>query len=269
MATFLAVLKIIGIVLACILGALTAILLIVLFVPVRYSVKGRYKDDVYVKANVSYLLHLFALYATYTDAFKVILRILIIPIKLLPKKAGKKKKSKEKAEVKTESEAKTEDKKSETKAEEKSEAKAEDSGEGDKTGKPDKTEKAGADDKLELIKKYIDLLNEDSTKAAFEVCKVRIGKLIKAVLPRKIRINVTYGLNDPYVTAVIMSVYNVFYTYIGEGLNICPVYYEKTIEADGYIKGRIIAAPVLWQAIRVLLDKDCRKFLKRFKKING
>lgn len=269
MATFLAVLKIIGIVLACILGALAAILLIVLFVPVRYSVKGRYKDDVYVKTNVSYLLHLFALYATYTDALKVILRILIIPIKLLPKKAGRKKKSKEKAEVKTESEAKTEDKKSEAKAEEKSEAKAENSGEGDKTGKPDKTEKAGADDKIELIKKYIDLLNEDSTKAAFEVCKVRIGKLIKAVLPRKIRINVTYGLNDPYVTAVIMSVYNVFYTYIGEGLNICPVYYEKTIEADGYIKGRIIAAPVLWQAIRVLLDKDCRKFLKRFKKING
>ena len=64
-----------------------------------------------------------------------------------------------------------------------------------------------------------------------------------------------------------MSVYNVFYTYIGEGLNICPVYCEKTLEADGCIKGRIIAAPVLWQAIRVLLDKDCRKFLKRFKKI--
>lgn len=258
MATFLAVLKIIGIVLACILGVLLAILLIILFVPVRYSVRGRYKDDIYVKANISYLLHLFAVYATYTDALKVILRILIIPIKLLPAKPGRKKKSKDKTEDKAGDDAKDPLK----------EAEVEDSQNG-KSGNGDKDDKIGSADKLKLVKEYIDLLNEDCTKAAFEVCRVRISKLIRAVVPRKIRINVTYGLDDPYVTAVIMSVYNVFYTYIGEGLTICPVYYEKTIEADGYIKGRMIAAPIIWQAIRVLFDKDCRQFLKRFKKINS
>lgn len=248
MASVLAVLKIIGIVLACILAFILLLLLMVLFVPVRYRIKGSYDEDIQAFAYVSYLLHLFGVHVRYDDGLRVVLRILFIPIKLYP---GKKKKSKTDDKPKTddstadESSSKDEDKKADNKD----------------------SEAAGKDDKLNTVKAYLKLLNEDTTREAYEVCRYRLGKLLKAILPGKIRISVTYGLDDPYMTAVIMSVYNVFYTYIGKGLSICPVYYEKTVSADGYIKGSIMAAPVLWQALMVMLNKDCRRFFKRFKNI--
>ncbi len=257
MVSVLTVLKIIGIVLACILTLLLAVLLIVLFVPVRYSIKGRYKEDIFAKAYISYLLHLFGVHVRYDDDLRVILRILFIQVKLYPKKkdgSGTDKKRKE--------DGRKEDKHKEDKSKDEAIG-SDDKKDADKEGSPD-----GHDDRLNRVKAYLKLLNEDSTKEAFEVCRYRLGKLLKAILPGKIRISITYGLDDPYMTAVIMSLYNVFYTYIGEGLTIYPVYYEKTVSAEGIIKGRIMAAPVLWQAVMVLLNRDCRRFFKRFKSID-
>lgn len=262
MALFLTILKIIGIVLLCILALALLLLFVVLFVPVRYKLKGSYDGEAYARARVSYLLQLFALTATYTDKLKVILRIIIIPIKLLPKKDKPNKGNKAATETSVSegsgsSEANNEAPKAEAQSEDKSE----------EANKDEEGHKLNKKEKIEKFKQYIDLLNEPETLAAWDVCKYRLGKLIKAVVPRNIDIRVRYGLDDPYITSVIMAVYNVFYAYIGPGLSIEPVYTGKVIEAYGTVKGRIIAAPILWQALMVLLNKDCRRFIKRFKKL--
>ena len=271
MALFLTILKIIGIVLASILALALLLIFIVLFVPVRYKVKGNYNGEAYLKARVSYLLQLFALIATYTDKLKVILRIIIIPIKLLPKK-DKPKKVKPTEAPKPDKEVAVA---SETSASEDN-AKAEANSEASKItltkdeppkGKKDEAHESDRREKIEKLKEYLDLLNEPETLAAWDVCKYRLGKLIKAIIPRNIDIRVRYGLDDPYITSVIMAVYNVFYAYIGPGLSIEPVYDGKVIEAYGNIRGRIIPVTVLWQGLMVLLNKDCRRFIKRFKKL--
>ena len=282
MATFLLILKIIGIVLLCIPAFILLLLLIVLFVPVRYRVAGSYDKEAYLKAKVTYLLHLIGFTATYDVSFKAVLRILFVPIRLLPKK-----------EKKPEKPEKPKDSKPDKKAEDKPESgKSEATGtvdkteqtepsvtnteagetdshpEGHKVGKADKEDKSS--DKLgtiDKIKAYADLLSAPETVAAWEECKYRLGKLIKVLLPRHIDIRVRYGLDDPFMTSVIMSIYNVFYIYLGGGLTIEPVYYEKTVSVQGKISGRIMTAPVLWQALMVFLNKDCRRFVKRIRKI--
>ena len=92
MATFLLILKIIGIVLLCILAFILLLLLVILFVPVRYRVVGSYDKEAYLKAKVTYLLHLIGFTAIYEVSFKAVLRILFVPIRLLPKKEKKDKK---------------------------------------------------------------------------------------------------------------------------------------------------------------------------------
>mgnify|MGYP003319203795 CR=1 FL=1 len=59
MSVFLLILKIIGIVLLSIIGFALFLVLLVLFVPVRYKGKGYYRNNEYdFKANASWLLHI-------------------------------------------------------------------------------------------------------------------------------------------------------------------------------------------------------------------
>ena len=57
----LTLLKIIGIVLLSLLGLLLVLLLIVLFVPVRYRIKGYYKEEFVCHLKATWLLHLVSL----------------------------------------------------------------------------------------------------------------------------------------------------------------------------------------------------------------
>ena len=73
----LLVLKIIGIIIAAILGILVLLLCIVLFVPFRYEIKGRSEGDapsLKGKIKVTWLLHLFRADVYYKDQ-KLIWRI--------------------------------------------------------------------------------------------------------------------------------------------------------------------------------------------------
>ena len=60
MAVFLTVLKIIGIVLASLLGVILLLLFIILFAPIGYESDGRYDDEnrPLINARVHWLLHI-------------------------------------------------------------------------------------------------------------------------------------------------------------------------------------------------------------------
>ena len=86
MAIFLSVLKIIGIVLLCILCLVLLILCAVLFVPIRYRAVGNKETDeeLYIRAVLSYLLHLISAQLIYNDG-KLIMYIKILGIVLKKK----------------------------------------------------------------------------------------------------------------------------------------------------------------------------------------
>lgn len=271
MATFLLILKIIGIVLLCVLGLALLLILVVLFVPVRYRIRASYDDEPYLKARVTYLLWLFGVTATYDKALKVVLRILFIPLRLLPRK-NRRDSGKKAVPDSVKTEAAGSDGQSEGDSDNGADTGDKTDRSADKKGhklgdEPDKSAEGEKSGTLDKIKAYADLLNAPETIGAWDVCKYRLGKLLKILIPAHTDIRVRYGLDDPYMTSVIMSVYNVFYIYLGRGLTIEPVYYEKTVSVQAKISGHIMLAPVLWQALMVLLNKDCRRFLKRFKKI--
>lgn len=296
MSILLLILKIIGIILACVFGLFLLILCMILFVPVRYKVSGNYDDVAFVKAKVSYLLHIICIQIIYDSELKMALRILGIPFSL-NKKRKNSDSTKVASEVKSDSSdipnakdavANITESSSEvhlpendnTDAGENKQPKVvnadananndtiEDKSGGDSQeatskkidAKPQKGENA-----LDKLKGFLDILNAEETKEAFKVCKKRIGKLFRAILPRKLKINCTYGLNNPYYTGIVMSAYNVFYIYFSKVINIYPVYDDVTIKVNGCFKGRIIPVVVLWQGIAVILNKNCRAFYKRIR----
>ena len=84
MALVLQILKVIGIILLCILALLILILSLVLFVPIRYRLKGerRIPDDAPVRARmkVTWLLHLLSVTFSYPEAAYIQVKVLGIRV---------------------------------------------------------------------------------------------------------------------------------------------------------------------------------------------
>lgn len=229
MAILLTVLKVIGIVILSFLGLLLVLLLVFLITPFRYKVKGHYDDNVYFSFTASYALHILSIRVLYSEELKYTIRILGIPLSL----KNKPKKDKTAADNSSPSE----------------ETQAVDSNEAEKK-------------KSKSIVHILNLLTEDNTKKAWEVCKKRLGKLLKALMPKHLKLDITYGLNDPYYTGLAACIYDVFYIYLSKVINIYPVYDEKTIKVYGKCKGRIYPVVFLINMLAVILDKNCRIFYK-------
>lgn len=100
-------LKIIGIILASILGLLVFLLLIILFIPIRYRINANNKDTIFAEVKVSWLLRIIYLRVSYiNDDFNIILRIFgKVFYDFKNQKKGKKSKKK-KVRIKTEKEVK-------------------------------------------------------------------------------------------------------------------------------------------------------------------
>lgn len=77
----LLILKWAGIVLGILLASLLFLLLLVLFVPVRYDLKGENKERLLVKGKVHWLFHIVSLQVCYEkDELRQVLRIFGVPV---------------------------------------------------------------------------------------------------------------------------------------------------------------------------------------------
>ncbi len=79
-AVLLTVLKVIGIILAVVLGTLLLVILAVLFVPVRYNFKAAYNEKFTMNARVSWLLNIFRILVCYDEEMKTTIKILFFNI---------------------------------------------------------------------------------------------------------------------------------------------------------------------------------------------
>ena len=252
MAVLLLVLKIIGLTLLGIVALALFILLLVLFVPVRYKAVFRQDEEFRAEAVISYLLHAVSFHIVKDSKTDVFIRIL--GIRFSPGK--KKKDSEEKASKNCEDSAKADTLPDISDRED-------DRTDSSKDNDPEKKKSFNIKD----IGKYLDFLNEENTKNTFRTCCKRLAKLLKIIAPKKFKAEVTYGLEDPSMTGKILALYNILYIYFDKHLILYPIYDESIVKSKGYMKGRVFMVSVLIQLILVVLDKDCRRFYKRVRNL--
>lgn len=294
------VLKIIGITLLAILCLFVFLILIVLFVPLRYKAEGFYRDKKYLlKANISFLLHILSVSINFDGKMDMAIKIFGIKIgrRKRKNKANSKKNDIDSDEPKVdvinqkENEENISDEATNTSVEntnvvaegaEPANAKAEDVSENTEAAenidadtldnvndsdsavndKTDKKNKAKNESFIKKIKYYWDLFHDESVKRAVSQCKRRIGLMIKSILPRKGRIYIRLGLENAGIVGELYGLYSALFIYIGNVVKFVPVYTEKAFEAELKLRGHIRAIALIHQLICVLLDKDCRKLIK-------
>ena len=115
------------------------------------------------------------------------------------------------------------------------------------------------------IKRWRTLWNEDSTQAALRFLTEKGRKLIRHVLPRKIKGSITFGCEDPALTGQILGAVAIAYPLYGKGVAVYPRFEEKILEGQLQMKGRIVAACLLWQAWKIYRNPDVRKTLKKIR----
>ena len=121
-------------------------------------------------------------------------------------------------------------------------------------------------EKKETLKRYLVIVRSDTAKAAFALCKKRIFRMLKHIFPRKMRVNLTYGMNDPADTGYILAVYGMLPEFVGKRVILHADFDNPVLKGDFYLKGGIRAWTLLYQVICVILDKNCQRLYHIVKK---
>lgn len=304
LTVLLTILKIIGIVLASVIGFIILLVLIILLSPVSY--KGRIKYDGRIDINIRarYLFGLVRAYFIKNEKDQAIdLKILWFSL-LKPKTKKKRRKVGKRAALReTEKEAfdyearqtDGDAKRAETPAKEEK-ADAADGQENadkkavtygqpaeyskDKDGKKPKEKKSifkrikdiynKIADKLksfsDMREKIFKEINDEGNRRAVGFTLGIVKKLLRHILPRKHRIYVKFGTGDPATTGEILGAAYAFGALLGLNLCIEPDFDNKVIECDIPFRGHVSFIRVLIWALKIYLNKDVKGIIQ---KING
>lgn len=302
----LIILKIIGITLLVIFGLFLLLLLIVLFVPVRYRFKGNYDDSFHCKGKITWLLHFVSIKIEVEKEVVTSIRILGIPLSVFLKKKkedvsqaeSERSVKKEQTQVKTVEQI--EEKQQETVIEETVLDDTVESAEETQTKKISFVQKIAnkilniynsikqkiqdiiekiknviakikdfirnIKGKKKQLKRYLKILQSDTTKAAFALCKNKIFKMLKHIFPRKLHADITFGFEDPATTGYTLAVYGMLPAFVGRNIILHPDFDKQIFQGNFKVKGAIRAWTLLYQVLCILMDKNCRKLYHIVKK---
>lgn len=119
---------------------------------------------------------------------------------------------------------------------------------------------------MENIRYYTGILQGETFQKAFQNAKSQLLRILKMLKPRKCRVNLIIGLDDPAGTGQITAIYGMLYPLIGHHVFLQTDFEEKIVEGDLYIKGKITVIVFLIAALKLYMDKNVRKLLKILKR---
>ena len=115
-------------------------------------------------------------------------------------------------------------------------------------------------EKWAMVQDYIhDPANRKSAKLILR----QIKKILIHPLPRKGYASIAFGVEDPYQMGQILSAASLAYPFVHKHLTLHPVFGQKLLEGKVHVKGRIRLGVLLGYVLRLLLDKNIRRQLKK------
>lgn len=301
MSVILTVLRIVGISVLVLLGILMLLTGLIAFVPVRYRARGTYQEGkAAVMGRVTWLLHLVSakICLEAGQPLHIRVRLLGIPVfdNLRKKKSGNKKRRKQETNTELQTASLPEDDMRE-------EAGAKASGTVPGTVQKEtvykesdaETESSTIFKKVKnFLKKfvhfiknikytiqricdtivkirdnisyYVKLLQEESTKTAFAVCKEQLESVLKNLSPQKYQVRLHLGFEDPSKMGEIMAVWGMLYPLHEGNVDIVPEFDHAVMEGDFFLKGRLSVYVYIRTVLVLLFNKDIRRFYNRLRR---
>ena len=304
MTVILLILKLIGILLLSVLALGLLILLLVLFVPVRYRGYGSYHKELRLTLRVNWLLHLVTFGVDMLPGQNT-MYVRIFGIKKNLTKADNTEEFEDtideladqgtedvSEDVKQEAEAfadtsveEAQEHSSETGAA--SSEKAQTSSDTDTVSDSEKPfgfirkckefweriKNSCSQWKQKLIRlkdtvsRIQRLSSDERNQKAIHLIGNHVFRLLKCMMPRRLKLNLTYSTGSPDTTGELMGVLALFPIGYTQRWNIMPDFTADEFYADAYfdVKGRIFFFQILKCLLTVLLDKNCRRLYNKLR----
>lgn len=275
---FLNILKIIGIVLVVLLCILLVLILLVLFYPVKYRIFGtevydkENKSDIHIR--LSWIFHLIGVNVDIDPELTAGLRILFVK-KNLMKDSDTSNDRSDNIEVAEKSVSEDEYTNAANTHSDNIETENNSSDNNDSFDSNDTSEEE-SDTEREIKKEKIKrltakikkILKDDSCKEALNKIKTELINLLKAIMPYKLYLKAEFSAGSPDKTGMVLGILAMFPIGYKNKWKIRPDFEREEIYIDSEfdIKGHIFLYKILVIAIRVLVDKNCRKLYNEIRK---
>ncbi len=271
----LTMLKWLGIILLIVLALLLVLCLCILFVPVRYHISVTCVDQWNVQGVVSWMFHILHLSFGTDGEKRTRFRIFGVPVSAgrhrgHSKRKQKKKSAKEAVKHREPSQRETEresektvkeiSKQEMTVAKEKPIPQERDSAENKKT-KMSKDEKFPRISVLRnrvknfflSIRGIFDRI-KSVDREGLEIVRLLLingGKLLRHILPGKIRGWVHFGTSDPAQTGEILGILSILFAMYGQGVRVVPDFDRAVLEGEVELRGSLMGIVLLILVIRI------------------
>ncbi len=284
------ILKIIGIALLAVLILAVCLVVMALFVPLRYRIQACFgeenskrdeeKSACVVSVKAKWLLGIVSAEYIYPSDDGGIIRLFFIPLRKRRKKTkGSKKSEKSKKPAKKEAQVKKPEKKDGQKkapgpkAERIPQAEP---GYEEEPVKPAKKRKRIPDikekirsfkDRSRKTKAYYGVLSKPENKGAYRFVKKTLFSLIKHSAPKKVYADMIIGLEDPCNTGFLFGALGLVISFVKGKYNLVPDFYNKRLDGRIYVKGKIRSVVVIYHLVKVITNSDIKKVTGQFKTI--
>ena len=292
---FLNILKIIGIVLVVLLCILLVLILLVLFYPVKYRIFGtevydkENKSDIHIR--LSWIFHLIGVNVDIDPELTAGLRILFVKKNLMKGSDTSNDDENDRndnADDGSSYDSGANDNESAQKVVKKDVIETENNSSDDKdiydnnisdnedSYDSDDTSEEDTDTERDIKKEKIKrltakikkILKDDSCKEALNKIKTELINLLKAIMPYKLYLKAEFSAGSPDKTGMVLGILAMFPIGYKNKWKIRPDFEREEIYIDSEfdIKGHIFLYKILVIAIRVLVDKNCRKLYNEIRK---
>ena len=263
MAVFLTILKWLGILLLALLVLVLVILLIVLLVPIKYNARAAVEDperhEEFPVAVLREKSKVNALISWFFGAVKILVVFPgdeLIAMKIFGKDIGlmdrlKKKETGEKEEEET-TEEQEEEEKEETSLEKRLEALSA------------KTEKI-----INAVDYIHRVLTGSCGRRAFRKVSRRIMNILDSLMPDRWKIRGNVGLNDPCLNGKLSGITSILMPFMDEHLGIDTEWDLYRCDMEAELDGKFRLITPVWETVPLIFDKDCRKVLRKLKKVKS
>ena len=300
MTVVLLILKIIGIILAALLGTVVLGILLVLFCPFRYRIWGSYHEKPDISIRVAWLMCIFQFRMDITDTQQMYLRILGFR-KNLSREEEETNESEESSGLEEESETtntvenafdkkRIENNRSDAATVEENSGEEEfrnkedpkDSIETKSTDLSRKTpeKKISISQKVkrlwEKIKRALFNIKETAVKIkklymdprnklAFTKLKQSVAKFFRVLHPKKFQLKLKFSTGSPDTTGQLLGVIAMFPIGYRNGWNIVPDFTADAFYADAEfdVRGRVLGISLIKLACSIILDKNCKRLYNK------
>lgn len=122
---------------------------------------------------------------------------------------------------------------------------------------------------MEKGQSIVALLEDEDIIAALLRLKGYGMEGTKALLPQKIKGDLTFGFDDPALTGKILGHAAVLYGFYGENFNLYPDFTKQTIQGNLLVKGRLRRYRLIRLMWRIWRDKDLMRQKDRMAEVIG